>query len=73
MNNGPVGANGGDGSVNSAADETQLGLSVGRIHVERMASGLAHNHHATSVSGEHYPLHIVSVFSRDLDDGFTLI
>ena len=72
IDNGPVGSNGGDASVDSATDETQLGLAVGRIHIEGMARGLAHNHHAASVCGEHYPLHVVSVFSRNLDDGFIL-
>lgn len=53
-NNGPVGSNGGDGSMDSATDEAQLGLTVVRIHVEGMARGLAHKQHAASVSSEHY-------------------
>lgn len=68
----PVGLNGCDGSVNPAADEAQLGLAVGGVHVERVAIRLAHTQGAALVGGEHHPLHVMGIFPRNLDDGLVV-
>lgn len=59
--------------IDPAAEETQLCVWVGRIHVERMACGVADVQGAALVGDKDQRLNVASVLSGDLDDSFILL
>lgn len=73
LDDGPVCCDGGEGSVDPAADEAQLSLGAGGIHVEGEAWGVACVQCAAPVCCKHHRLHVMVILPRHLDDGFTII